>query len=426
VASNVPHFLASLRRPRAVLIFSGEGVPADGVIEALLPGLENGDLLMDAGASYFKASARRERQLAQRGVEYAGLGLAGGLEGARHGAVVMAGGRREAREAARPFLEAMAAAINGERCVTYLPSAAAAHFAKMVHAGIERALLQLLSETFDLMQHALLLTDEELHDASGAWHIGVLNGYLMEISGRVFDPAEKGSQRLLLDEMLEAAKYDPTGRWITHSAWELEVPLPTIDAAVGTQTLAARQRQAELFATPFRRPAGRFGGGANGVLDLLHGALHAAMTITYAQGMALLAAASPVHGFHFDLGEISRAWRGCSHLRTTLLDDIADAFQSTPALPNLLCDDHLSENVMARQEFLRHAVWRAHELGAATPGLLASLDYLDSNRGAWLPVNLIQVPGPENGRWPAALFSSGAPTLLDEKETDENPAPAVF
>jgi 6-phosphogluconate dehydrogenase len=392
VADNFSDWMASLRQPRTILVFSGTDTPMNFVLDQLLPQLAHGDLLMDAGESYFKDTAMHARQLARQSIQFMGIGLAGGDSQPRAGAIVMAGGAFDARQQARPLLEAMAATVRGERCVSCFESAAAAHFVKMVHAGIEHTLLQLLSETFGLLQGALLLPDEELQDASGAWHIGVLNGYLMEISGRVFEPVDARTPRLLLEEKLKSANAGALARRAVQSAWELEVPMPTIEAAAGAQRISATERRQALLAAPFRQPVGRFGDDPESVLDELHGALHAAMMITYAQGMALLTAASEQLGFAFNLHEISRAWRGCTHLRTTLLDEITAALQATPDLPGLLSDDDLSEGVMACQENLRHAVWRAHQLDTVVPALMASLDYLDANRSAWLPVNLIQAP----------------------------------
>ena len=209
LAAGPRELIAGLRQPRTILTFSG--APAQSAIEEPLPGLKSGDLLMDAGNSHFKDTARRARLLAEQGIQFIGLGLAGGQEGPRQGAIVMAGGGEEARQRARPLLEAIAARVRGEPCVCLLETAAAAHFAKMVHAGIEYALLQLLSECFDLLQRALLLTDDELHDASGAFHLGVLNGYLMEVSGRVFEQADQHRPQLLLEEKLAAAKSNVLG-----------------------------------------------------------------------------------------------------------------------------------------------------------------------------------------------------------------------
>ncbi|MGP8236212.1 MAG: hypothetical protein ACLQVW_12475 [Limisphaerales bacterium] len=230
----------------------------------------------------------------------------------------------------------------------------------------------------------------ELHGASGPWLIGVLKEYRSEISGQVFETADEQPSRPLLEDELKVDKNDALGKWVAESAWELEAPIPTIEAAVGAQGGVAMDRRQALLAAPFRQPVGRFRDDPESVLKELHDALQAAMMITYAQGMGLLMAASKHHDFHFNLPEISRAWRGGTHLRTTLLDDISSALEATPDLPGLLSDDDLSQQVMAGQENLRHAVWRAHELDTSVPALLASLDYLDFNRTAWLPVNLIQ------------------------------------
>ncbi len=392
VTRDVSELFGCLRRPRTILIFSSADAPMNFVLDQLLPRLEPEDLLVDAGDSYFKDTALRGRLLGQAFVHFMAVGLAGGEKGARHGAIVMSGGGRAASQRMGPLLEAMAATVHGEPCVSSFETAAAAHFVKMVHAGVEYAIMELLSETLDLLQRTLLLTDEELQDDSGAWHMGILNGYLMEISGRVFEPVDKQTPRLLLREKLGAAKTDPLGRWVTQSARELQVPIPTIEAAAGAQGVAVTERRRALLAAPFRQPVGRFGNDSMSVLDELHGALHAAMIIAYAQGMALLTAASQQHGFQFNLHEISRAWRGCTHLRTSLLDNITAALQATPDLADLLSDDDLSQSVMDSQESLRHAVWRAQQLDTVAPGLLASLDYLDSDRAAWLPVNLIEGP----------------------------------
>jgi 6-phosphogluconate dehydrogenase len=390
VAANVHELMVSLRQPRKILIFSGPDAPMNLVLEQLLPELKIGDLVIDAGHTHFKDTAKHRRRLAERSVQFMGLGLGGGEKGARHGAMVMAGGESEACRQARPLLEAMAATFRGQPCVSLFETAAAAHFVKMVHAGIEYALLQLLSETFGLLQRTLRLADEELHDASGAWHIGVFNGHLTEISGRVFDPKDPHAPRLLLREKLASAKRDALGKWLAQCSWELETLTPTIEAAVEMQRVAAAERRQALVGTPFRHPVGRFGDDRESVLDELHGALQAAMLITYAQGLSVLGAASRQFGFRFNLLEIARAWRGCTHLRTSLLDDITAALEATPGLPDLLSDDDLSQRVMASQEDLRHAVWRAHLLDTGAPALLASLDYLDFNRAAWWPVNLVQ------------------------------------
>jgi 6-phosphogluconate dehydrogenase len=375
-----------------ILIFSGPGVPTHLVLDELLPLLEVGDVVIDAGDSHFKDTARHDRRLAEQGLSFVGLGLAGGEQGAREGAIIMAGGAREFRRRTQPLLEALASSVGGDPCIVYFESAAAAHFAKMVHAGVENALLQSLAETFDVLQNVLVLTDEELRDALGAWHIGFLKGYLAELSVRAIEPSNQPTPWTLLEEKLDSARNDTPGKWTPQSAHELDVIAPTLEAAAGMPTGVVDERHPTLADAPFRQPTGRFGDDPENVTEELHGAFQAAMLITYAQATALLAAASENFGFQFRLHEITRAWRGCTRLRTALLDDISAALEATPNLSDLLSDDDVSERVMASQENLRRVVWRAHELDLPVPVLLASLDYLDSNRKAWMPANLVQVP----------------------------------
>ncbi|HEX4120994.1 MAG TPA: NAD(P)-binding domain-containing protein [Verrucomicrobiae bacterium] len=390
-AQTLAELAGLLRQPRTIFIFCETEAQIDTVIGELLPHLSQQDLLIDGSNSYFKDTTRRARALSQRSIDFMGLGL-WGIGPERRGTMIMAGGRREAHVRTRPLLEALASNTNGEPAVGYHDSPAAAHFVRMVHAGIEYALMQLVFETFDLMQRTLQLSDQDLHDVCANWRIGVFNGHLREFSGNVFSPVFKRSEWRVLEEMLAAVRKDSIARWSRQSARELGAPTPIIDAALESRHDLARERQLLLISTPFRHPSGKFGTQTEGVLDQLHKALYAAMIITYAEGLALLAKGSRWHGFGLDIVEIVRLWKGGCTVRISLLDDIIATLQATPALDNLLCDEDLSEKVWANQESLRRAVWRANELGSVVPCLLSALDSLDCCRDAWLPVNLVQIP----------------------------------
>jgi 6-phosphogluconate dehydrogenase len=393
-ASSLADLTGNLRAPRTIVLSSAQNHQTDAIIDEVLPLLDHGDVLVDAGRSYFKDTARRSQRLAPEPVAFMALGIAGGEAGARRGPSLTAGGSDDAPWRTRHLWEAIAARHEGRPCVSYVGSAAAAHFAEMVHAGIECGLAQLLSETFDLIKGTLLLTDEELSDPSGAWHRAVLRGNLMEISGWLVNPGEGRAARLQLAQRLERAKADETARWIAQSAQELEVPTPFIEAAVGSQISSTWERQRAMLASPIRQFRGRFEDDPESILDEFHGALCAGMIITYAEGLAVLEAALRKYGFEFQLGEIIRLWRACATLSTTVLDDISAALRATPGLRHLLGDEDLSDKVMAAQEFLRHAIWRANKLNTVVPGLLAAVDYLDAQKDAWVPTNLVQVrPG---------------------------------
>lgn len=386
LAANVCDLLANLRQPRTVVVFSGADAPLEKVMDQLLPQLRPEDCVVAAGDSYFEDMASHGRRLDDQSIKFMGLALSGGEREARHGAIVMAGGPREACERTQPWLETLAVRICGEPCVSFFSSASAAYFVKMVHSGIECALLQLLSEMFGVVQRTLRLTDAELHGAGGPWLLSVLKMYVMEISENLFDL----SPHPLLEDKLMAARNKALGTWFAQMADEFKTCIPTIEAAVRTGRAVSIDRRPALLAAPTRWPIGRFGDDPENMLRELHRAFHAAMIITYAQGMALLSAASEHLGFHFNLSKILLAWRGGTDLRIKLLEDLSTALETTPDPRGLLSDEDISEQVMSCQEDLRRFVWRAIEYNLAAPALLASLDYLDCNKAAWLPANLIQ------------------------------------
>ncbi len=389
-ADDIKEFVALLRRPRAVMMLVPAGAPVDSVIKDLLPHLDKGDLIIDAGNSYFKDTDVRARSLAAKGIQFLGVGVSGGEEGARHGPSIMPGGPKEAYERVRPVLEAVAARVNGDPCVTWLGPGSAGHFVKMVHNGVEYAVMQLIPETYDLMKRGLGLNDDELHDVFTAWNKGESNGYLMEITGHIFSKQDEKTGKRLIDEILDVAKQKGTGMWTSESAMELQAPVPTIDLAVAMRDLSVFAGEREQAGAVYQRSIKRFTGDRDAFLAQLGSALFAGTILVYAQGMALMTAASVKYEYHLDLEAVARIWRGGCIIRSALLEDICGAFRLRRDLPNLLLDPDLSKKVMAHQEDLRRVVSRAAEAGVPVPGLMVSLGYLDAYRSAWLPANLIQ------------------------------------
>ncbi|MHB8520005.1 MAG: NADP-dependent phosphogluconate dehydrogenase [Limisphaerales bacterium] len=389
-AANVSDFVALLRKPRAIMMLVPAGAPVDSVIKDLSPHLEKGDLIIDAGNSYFKDTDLRARSLAAKGIQFLGVGVSGGEEGARHGPSIMPGGSKDAYERVRHIFEAAAAQVNGTPCVTWLGPGSAGHFVKMVHNGIEYGVMQLLAETYDLMKRGLGLNDDELHEVYALWNQSEPNGYLVEITSHIFSRRDEKTGKRLIDEILDVAKQKGTGMWTSQSAMELQVPIPTIDLAVAMRDLSVFEKERQQAGTIYQRPIRRFADDHNAFLTRLGRAFFAAMIITYAQGMALLAVASEKYKYHLDLEAVARIWRGGCIIRAALLEDICAAFRARCDLPNLLLDSNLSRKLMEHQEDLRYIVGLAVESGVPAPALMVSLGYLDAYRSAWLPANLIQ------------------------------------
>jgi 6-phosphogluconate dehydrogenase len=387
---NIKDFIGLLRSPRAVTMLVPAGPPVDSVIADLLPLLAKGDLIIDAGNSYFKDTNLRAHNLAAQGIQFLGVGVSGGEEGARHGPSIMPGGPKEAYQRVRPLLEAVSAKVDGDPCVAYLGPGSAGHFVKTVHNGIEYALMQLLAETYDLMKRGLGLSDDELRDVYDTWNQGELNGYLVEITSRIFSQVDEKTGRRLIDEILDVGKQNGTGMWTSQSAMELQVPTPTIDLAVAMRDMSVLENQRETAGGIFKRPIPPFAGDRKIFLDQLGHALHAGMIAAYAQGMAVLAAASDKYQYRLDLEAVARIWRGGCIIRAALLEDIRMAYHNQPGLPNLLLAPELSKKIMANQEDLRRIVRAAIDLGLPAPCFMTALGYYDSYRSAWLPANLIQ------------------------------------
>jgi 6-phosphogluconate dehydrogenase len=389
-AANAIDFLTLLRKPRAIMLLVPAGAPVDSVIKDLLPHLDKNDLIIDAGNSCFKDTDLRASNLTVKGIQFLGVGVSGGEEGARHGPSIMPGGPKEAYERVRPIFEAAAAKVNGDPCVTYLGPSSAGHFVKMVHNGIEYGIMQLIAETYDLMKHGLGLNDDEIHEVYASWNKGELNGYLVEISGQIFSKPDEQTGKRLIDEILDVAKQTGTGMWTSQSAMELQVPIPTIDLAVAMRDMSVLAKEREQAGTIYQRPIRRFTGDRSTFLTQLGRALFAGLIITYAQGLALLAVASSKYKYQLDFEAVARIWRGGCIIRAALLEDICAAFRAKHDLPNLLLDANLSRKLMEHQEDLRYVVSRASESGVPIPGLMVSLGYLDAYRSAWLPANLVQ------------------------------------
>jgi 6-phosphogluconate dehydrogenase len=389
-AANAIDFIALLRKPRAIMMLVPAGAPVDSVIKDLLPHLEKDDLIIDAGNSCFKDTDLRAGNLTEKGIRFLGVGVSGGEEGARHGPSIMPGGPKEAYERVRTIFEAAAAKVNGEPCVTYLGPGSSGHFVKMVHNGIEYGIMQLISETYDLMKRGLGMNDDEVHEVYGSWNEGELNGYLVEISSHIFSKLDEKTGRRLIDEILGVAKQTGTGMWTSQSAMELQVPIPTIDLAVAMRDMSVLAKEREQASAIYQRPLRPFNAGRDNFLNQLGHALFAAIILTYAQGMALLAAASTKYEYHLDLEAVARIWRGGCIIRAALLEDICAAFRAKRDLPNLLLDANLSRKLINHEGDLRQVVCQAAEFGLPAPGLMASLSYFDAYRSGWLPANLIQ------------------------------------
>jgi 6-phosphogluconate dehydrogenase len=366
------------------------GPIVDSVIHDLLPHLDKGDLVIDAGNSHFTDTDLRQKTLEKKGLHFFGMGVSGGEEGARHGPSMMPGGPKQAYSVVRDVLEACAAQVDGEPCVTYLGPRSAGHYVKMVHNGIEYGIMQLLAETYDLLHSGLELSNDELGDLFDEWNQAELNGYLVEITADIFRKEDDETGKRLIDVVLDAARQKGTGMWTSQDALELHEPTPNIDIAVAMRNLSGLDGERAAISEKFSGYQEIFEGDHQKLIERIRHSLYAAIIMTYAQGMAQLRSASQEYEYDLDLSDVARIWRGGCIIRSALLEPIREAYAKQPHLLNLLLDDMLGKAVSEHIPDLRTVARTAIELGIPVPGFTSALTYYDSLRAKRLPANLIQ------------------------------------
>jgi len=380
---------AHLKRPRRVLMMVKAGNPVDQVIAELLPYLEPGDILIDGGNSFFRDTERRLQEVEAKGLLYLGMGISGGEEGALKGPSLMPSGHRQAYQVLEGMLQAIAAKVDGEPCVTYLGHGGGGHYVKMVHNGIEYADMQLIAETYDLLRRGLGLKAEQISQTFAAWNQGALNSYLIEITAEIFRVVDGLSAAPLVEMILDVAEQKGTGKWTSEEALDLGVPIPTLQAAVEARSLSA-QRSLRLEIAHHLGETLPASTSPSPSLAALEQALYAAKICSYAQGMALLAQASQTYGYGFDLSEVARIWRGGCIIRARLLEDIRRAYRQDPTLLNLILSPFFRQALMNAQVAWRETIQFGVGRGIPLPAMSAALAYFDSLRSERLPANLIQ------------------------------------
>jgi 6-phosphogluconate dehydrogenase len=389
-AEDLADFIAKLRRPRVIMLLVPAGEPVDSVIEEIAPRLDQGDLIIDSGNSHFKDTDRRSQKLEGRGLLFMGMGMSGGEHGARHGPSIMPGGPREGYGRVEDILSQAAAQVDGEPCVAYLGKGSAGHYVKMVHNGIEYGIMELIAETYDLMKRGLGFTAHDVQDLYRQWNSQELASYLVEITADIFATTDEKTGQPLVEVILDAAKQKGTGKWTEWDATDLQVPTPTIDAAVTMRNLSSLKNERQQAAECLRGPSAAYGGDRQKFVEQLKDALYSGMILAYAQGMALLRTASTHYRYGLDLATVARIWRGGCIIRAALLEDIRSVLSGSPDLPNLLMSQDFAEEVMGRQSQLRAVVSAAVQMGVPVPALAESLSYFDGYRSGRLPANLIQ------------------------------------
>ncbi|MBF0805371.1 MULTISPECIES: NADP-dependent phosphogluconate dehydrogenase [unclassified Streptococcus] len=391
---DVESFVASIETPRRIMLMVQAGAGTDATIQALLPYLDKGDILIDGGNTFYKDTIRRNEELADSGINFIGTGVSGGEKGALEGPSIMPGGQKEAYELVADVLEEISAKApeDGAPCVTYIGPNGAGHYVKMVHNGIEYGDMQLIAESYDLMKGLLGLSAEEMSDIFTEWNQGELDSYLIEITADILRRKDdQGQDGPIVDYILDAAGNKGTGKWTSQSALDLGVPLPLITESVFARYISTykeeRVEASKVLAGP---DAAAFEGDKAELIEKIRKALYFSKIMSYAQGFAQLRVASKEEGWNLPFGEIASIWRAGCIIRARFLQKITDAYKEDADLPNLLLNDYFRQVTAEYQAAVREVVALAIQHGLPVPTFASAINYYDSYRSANLPANLIQ------------------------------------
>lgn len=388
---SIEEFVSSLEVPRKILLMVKAGEATDATIHQLKPFLQEGDIVIDGGNTFFKDTQRRNQELSELGLHFIGTGVSGGEEGALTGPSIMPGGQKEAYELVAPILTAISAKVGGDACCTYIGPDGAGHYVKMVHNGIEYGDMQLISESYFLLKNLLGLSAEELHEVFSEWNKGELDSYLIEITADIFKKYDDETGKPIVDVILDKAGQKGTGKWTSQSALDLGVPLPVITESVFARFISAIKDERVVASQQIQGPKHTpFTGDKAKLIESIRKALYMSKIVSYAQGFAQMKAASEEYHWDLQYGDISMIFRGGCIIRAQFLQKIKDAYDRDANLNNLLLDPYFKDIVENYQGALREVIATAVMNGIPVPCFASALSYFDSYRTETLPANLIQ------------------------------------
>lgn len=390
-AKTIEEFVQALEKPRKILLMVKAGTATDMTIESLKPYLEQGDILIDGGNTFFQDTMRRNRELETAGFHFIGTGVSGGEEGALKGPSIMPGGHEEAYELVKPILEAISAKVEGDPCCTYIGPNGAGHYVKMVHNGIEYGDMQLISEAYFILKNLLHVSAEELSSIFAEWNQGELDSYLIEITADIFAKVDEDTGKPLVDMILDKAGQKGTGKWTSQNALDLGVSLPIITESVFARFISAmkeeRVKASRILSGP---PQKTYEGNREELIEAVRKALYMSKICSYAQGFAQMRAASEEYDWNLRYGDIAMIFRGGCIIRAQFLQKIKDAYDRDAGLENLLLDPYFKGIVESYQSALRDVLAIAIQHGIPVPSFSSAIAYYDSYRSEVLPANLLQ------------------------------------
>jgi len=386
---SLEELVSTLKSPRKIMLMIKAGDAVDQEIDKLIPLLEKGDIIIDGGNSLYTDTIRREKYVSSKGLLYVGTGVSGGEEGARRGPSIMPGGSPEAWPYVKDIFQKISAKVDNDiPCCDFVGQGGAGHYVKMVHNGIEYGDMQLICEAYDLLKKYAGLSNDRIAQIFDEWNKGELDSYLIEITADIL--AFKDNNESLIDKIMDTAGQKGTGKWTVVDSAQLGQPVTLISEAVFARCLSSIKDERVAASAILQGPSNQIEDNAEEFIESVRQALYAAKIVSYAQGYMLMRSAAKEYGWDLNYGGIALMWRGGCIIRSRFLGKIKEAYETNPALTNLLIDPFFVQELTTSQDSLRKTVATAALAGIPLPAMSSALSFYDGYRSDKLPANLLQ------------------------------------
>lgn len=394
---DVFEFIASLERPKKIILMVQAGSAVDMIIEQILPLLSPGDIIIDGGNSFFKDTIKREALLKEYQIHFVGSGISGGEEGARHGPSIMPGGSTEMWKEMEPILSKIAAKdFKGLPCVAHIGENGAGHFVKMVHNAIEYIDMQLIAEIYWIMKTGLKMNNEEMAQTFDEWNKGKLNSYLIEITAKILKTKDK-SGGYVVDTILDTAGSKGTGKWASIETLELGAPAMSMAMAVFCRYISDKKIEREEVSKKYKKPNPSVSTSSTSPLkereksiEELEKTLYVTKIMAYAQGYEMMRMAENDYGWRLDFKEISRIWQGGCIIRAQFLEKLTNIFAESKDIPNIILSAYFKTEIENNIKAARKTVCEAIMNEIPIAEILSAISYFDNLKSANLPANMTQ------------------------------------
>jgi 6-phosphogluconate dehydrogenase len=383
---DLQSFVASITKPRKILLMIKAGEAVEQQLKALVQFLNEGDVVIDGGNSYFKDSERRFDLMQAASIHFLGVGISGGEEGARNGAAMMAGGSKEGYLLAAPYLELMSAKDkNDNPCVGFTGPGGAGHFIKMVHNSIEYAEMQAIADVYFLLKFYLKLSPEQVVQIFKGWEQDGCESYLLSITLQILQ--KKEGEQYLLDLILDQAEQKGTGNWSATTAIDLGIPYGPLMEAVMARSVSARKKERNELAGLYTDQSISNNETPLLIVDQIKHAYKATRLINHHIGFDTLQKASDGFNWNLPLPEIARIWTNGCIIRSTLMEELVDILSDQTLL---LKNPSIIEQIRFYKNDFVFTVTESIKNNIAVPVFTSALNYFLSITTENSSANLIQ------------------------------------